>query len=697
MHHVSHSSPAVTAASARPRSGFMKSATLTLSALTLAGIALLAPPSAHGQGTPAREKTEFPALRLNKHESGEAAVRALGDRLPEVARWYNKSPEEFAANLRRDAHARIDREGRLYYVDQFPEATTTASGGTATIGGALLPLEQTFRLHSRPGAQRIIYLDFNGHLASGTAWNNSWGLSAIDAPAFDLDGNPAAFGTTELQRIQYIWQRVAEDYAPFDVDVTTEEPPADAIARSGVSDPGFGTRVVVTRDWTANTARPCNCGGFAYVGAFDDTSEYYKPAWVFYNRLGSGNEKYVAEAISHEAGHNLGLSHDGTTAGVAYYQGHGSGATGWAPIMGAGYYKELVQWSKGEYPNANNTEDDIARIQMFGAPLRPDDHGDSFGAATPLTATAGAGSVSLSGDGVINGRGDVDVFSFSSGAGSITLNVSPAARSANLDLQAELYDARGALVAAANPAEALNAGISVSNAAAGTYFLKIDGVGKGDLGTGYSDYASVGQYVIGGSTPASSGQPPVAIASATPTSGTASLTVNFSGGNSYDPDGGAVSHSWNFGDGSAASAAANPAHVYQAAGSYTATLSVTDSSGAVAMTQLPITVASPAPRMRVERIGMSLSSKPFGTRATATVVVTDASGAALAGAVVTGAWSGLASKTVSGTTGTGGSVSLTSPAVGTRGTFTFTVTGISLSGYVYDAAQNKQTSASIAF
>ncbi len=53
--------------------------------------------------------------------------------------------------------------------------------------------------------------------------------------------------------------------------------------------------------------------------------------------IGNGNEKYTAEAISHEVGHTLGLSHDGRiTPSEGYYAGHGSGDTGWAPIMGVG-------------------------------------------------------------------------------------------------------------------------------------------------------------------------------------------------------------------------------------------------------------------------------------------------------------------------------------------------------------------------
>ena len=666
-----------------------------LAAFSLAALAVLTPAVASAGETKMRATSDFPSMRLKGNEKGEDAIRALGNKLPEVAKWYNKTPQEFTDTLRSDRHARIDREGRMYYVEAQLQASG-ATGTTATFTNSLAPPEQTFLLHSRPGAQRTIYLDFNGHLATGTAWNNSFGLSAIDASAFDLDANPGSFSAAELNAIQYIWQRVAEDYAAFDVNVTTQEPPADALSRTSSTDQTFGTRTVITADWTVNTASPCGCGGFAYVGAFDDTTEFYKPAYVFYNRLGS-NEKFIAEAISHEVGHNLGLSHDGTT-GAAYYTGHGSGATGWAPIMGVGYYKELVQWSKGEYPGANNTEDDIARIQMFGVPLRVDDHGGNFATATPLTAVTNAGVTSLSSAGVNSARADVDMFSFSSGPGTITLNLSPATRSPNLDISAELYDANGVLLATANPLDALSASIAVNSPNGGAYFLKIDGVGKGDLATGYSDYGSLGQYAINGSVPAANGQAPVAIAAATPISGTAPLTVNFSSAGSYDPDGSAISFSWNFGNGSALSSVANPSHLYSAAGSYVATLTVTDASGAASLAQLFITVTAGAtPSIRVETIGMSLSVKRSGTRATATVTITDTSGKVISGATVNGSWSGVVSGSATASTSTNGQARLISPSTKSRGTFNFTVTGVASSGATYDAIQNKQTSAFIVY
>ncbi len=42
---------------------------------------------------------------------------------------------------------------------------------------------------------------------------------------------------------------------------------------------------------------------------------YYSPALIFWDNLGAGREDYIAEAASHEMGHNLGLSHDGVTGG----------------------------------------------------------------------------------------------------------------------------------------------------------------------------------------------------------------------------------------------------------------------------------------------------------------------------------------------------------------------------------------------
>ena len=657
----------------------------------------MAPAWAQPAASPAA-KPPFPQVTLPERKShGQRAIDLLGARLPEVAAWYGKSPDEFRQLLLTDRRLKIDQRGRLFVEDELDEPLPVepASGASDSRSGTLAPLDQTFALHSRPGAKRTIYLNFKGATLTGTAWNGNG--NTIVAPPFDTDGVPHVFSTAELQRIQYIWQRVAEDFAPFDVNVTTEQPSAELLTRSGSKDDVFGTTALVT---TRAGVYNCSCGGVAYIGAFDDTTDYYKPALVFYDALGNGNEKYVAEAISHEVGHNLGLLHDGTSS-TGYYQGHGSGATGWAPIMGVGYYKELVQWSKGEYAGANNTQDDIVVIGNNGVPLRADDHGDTPATATPLAGVSAGGVTSFAVDGVIGRSGDVDMFAVTAGAGSASFAVATAVRSANLDALLELRHASGQLLGSANPADALGATLNTTLPAAGTYYVSVRGVGKGDPATtGYSNYGSLGQYRLSGTVPASgAGLPPLAAIDAAPTRGTAPLTVGFSAARSSDPDGNIVGHEWTFGDGSAAPGV-TASHTYAAAGSYTATLRVTDDSGLTSLASVAIVVdplVAVVP-MRVADIAMALGGNKTQTRATAAVTVRDGNGQPVAGATVSGSWSGLTTGAASAVTGSNGVATFTSANTRAKtGTFTFTVTGAALAGYAYDSALNTETRDSISY
>lgn len=639
-------------------------------------------------------KSPFPVLDLGVAQTGgDAAVATLGNRIGDVAAWYGKSADELRTLLRRDRMLRVDRRGRLFVEDELlaPFAEPVGAAAQSVQTGTLQPLDQTFLLHSKPGSQRTIYLNFRGATLSNTAWS----AGTITAQAFDLDGVPGSFSTAELQRIQYIWQRVAEDFAPFDVNVTTEAPAAGALTRSSGTDQVFGTTVLIT---SSSGVYNCSCGGVAYLGVFDDTSDYYKPALVFYNQLGGGNEKYVAEAITHEAGHNMGLAHDGFSGG-GYYSGHGSGATGWAPIMGVGYYRQLVQWSKGEYATANNVQDDFSVMASNGLPLRADDHGNTVGTATALTGAASGGNSVYTAQGIVERPSDVDVFAVGAAPGPLTVAVNPAARSPNLDVLVELRNASGTLLASANPPDALNATLTFTVAQAGTYYVTVQGVGLGDAaGTGYSDYGSLGHYALTVTAATPVNQAPTAVASATPTTGTVPLAVNFSSAGSSDPDGSIVRYEWTFGDGGTATGP-TASRTYTTAGTYTAVLRVTDNLGLTATRNLTIT-ANPAvttPIVRVGDIAMTLSSTSLTAqvRAFATVTVRDRNGNLVPGARVNGSWSGIVSGSVNGITGSSGTVRLFSTGTRSRGTFVFTVTGIESSGSTYDASLNTETSDSI--
>lgn len=672
-------------------------------ALATAGLlaSLVNPAGAAGPATPGvphAAKPAFPSITLPERGArGQRAIDLLGDRLPEVAAFYGKSPDEFRAHLLSDRTWRLDQRGRVFIVEELDKplpATPASAASTSLLDGSLQPLDQTFLLHSKPGAQRTIYLNFKGATVTGTAWNSSG--NSLTALPFDTDGIPYSFSTAELQRIQYIWQRVAEDYAPFDINVTTEAVPPDQIARSGTADPLFGTTVLIT---SSTNFYSCSCGGVAYLGVFDDTSEFYKPALVFYNQLGGGNEKYVAEAISHEAGHNMGLAHDGT-ATVGYYQGHGSGATGWGPIMGVGYYQPLVQWSRGEYSGANNAQDDYAVMQSNGLPLRADDHGNTPGSATLLGGTASGGITTVSAQGVIERPTDIDQFAFAAAAGTASFTISPAARSPNLDAWVGLRDAAGTLLANINPADALNASFSVVLPAAGTYYLSVQGTGKGDpLTTGYTTYGSLGQYAISGSFAAPGNQAPSAVIVASTLRGTAPMNVSFSGTGSSDVDGSLVAYDWSFSD-AAASSGTTAARSYSTPGSYTAQLRVTDNGGLSATSSVTVTVDAPVVivPMRVADIAMSRKLAKNGTAsASAVVKLLDGSGLPVAGATVAGSWSGLVSGSGTATTGSTGLVTFSSPTTrATSGTFTFTVTGASKAGFSYAPTTNTETFDSIA-
>lgn len=527
---------------------------------------------------------------------GQDAVDALGDRLPAVAAAYGHSAESLAELFRHDLSLSVDRHGELYYIDPAfaGDAAQSAREAAQAINGPF-PNEDTFQLQSLPGANHTIYLDFDGHTTTGTTWNSSYGVPTIVSPPYDLDGNTANWSQTELDRIQRVWQIVAEDFSPFAVNVTTLDPGVDALSKSGTNDTTWGVRVVITGDDWSN----CGCGGHAYIGSFDDSVD--EPVFVY-----NSSETGVSEASSHEVGHALNLSHDGTST-LSYYGGHGSGDTSWGPIMGAAYNRNVTHWSKGDYFDANNAggsanygngPDDLAVIASLtngnGFGYRADDHGNNNAGATALTVAGAA----VSGAGIVGGTTDVDVFSFTTGAGAVSLSILPDPSRPNLDVLATLYDVTNTLVATSDSSSLLTASFNLT-LGAGTYFLHIDGTGTGSPLTsppsGYTEYGSIGQYSVSGTiVDPGNGQGPTAVAAATPTSGTAPLVVAFSSADSTDPDGTIVTTSWDFGDG-ATSSDPNPQHTYSAEGSFTATLTVIDNDGFSDSDSVIITVTPPPP------------------------------------------------------------------------------------------------------
>jgi hypothetical protein len=468
-------------------------------------VSLLSPASAQEQpgqpGPPPPPPVADPAF--DPVVRGQAALDRLGLTLPDVARSYGMAPSELRGLFLADPTLAVDPNDELLYVDvpaPGEEPTFRPSIEAPTEEGQAASAPPTagpeFQLASLPGAEKTIYLDFDGHVTTGTSWNSAYGVAAIDSPPYDTSGDPGTWSADELAVIRDSWAVAAEDFAPWNVNVTTIEPPATDLTYDGAGDTRWGARVVVTRDTFAD----CGCGGHAYIGAFDDTED--EPTFV-YNSSFVG----VSEAISHEVGHMMMLAHDGTTSGAAYYTGHAaSGLPGWAPIMGVAYYQPVGQWSRQEYSGANNNgsganygngPDDVAIISSLtngnGFGVRADDHGDTSASATPLNGPTPVVT------GIIETRADVDAFSFTTTGGSIALDATGGEVSANLDIELTVRDGGGAVVASDDPTGSLAASIATT-VPAGTYTVTIGGVGVGnpfaDPPTGYTDYASIGRYTL---------------------------------------------------------------------------------------------------------------------------------------------------------------------------------------------------------
>ena len=333
------------------------------------------------------------------------------------------------------------------------------------------------KLSSYPSATATIFLDFDGQYVYSTVWNSGTPFSCAPSGMSDVD-------------ITEVFNRTAEDYRPFNINITTDS----TVFLAAPLTQRIRIIITPTSGWFQGV------GGVTYIGSFtwgDDT-----PGFVFCDRLGPNSPKMVGEACSHESGHAVGLSHqsrygsDCVTPTEMYNSGVGSGEPSWAPIMGNSYYKNMSNWNNGPTPyGCTNIQDNLSIITtQNGFGYRVDDYSEVLNGTTTVLP---ASNFTVSG--VISTNTDKDAFKFSIPQNTsfhITatpFNVGAGNAGADLDIKLEIYNNSGTLINSYDPDNSM--GVTVDTILnAGNYYLKIYGSGNTNIG----GYGSLGSYTLNG-------------------------------------------------------------------------------------------------------------------------------------------------------------------------------------------------------
>ncbi|MDO5554658.1 MAG: hypothetical protein Q4G68_12945 [Planctomycetia bacterium] len=353
----------------------------------------------------------------------------------------------------------------------------------------------------------------------------------LDASSFAPDFNAATLSFPERIMVQEIWQRVAEDYMPFNVNVTTDPTV-------------IGARRVTVNFWAALSS--------TYQSVHTQINPMTSPNGngpsIFTNPMvmNSSMVKILAEFSSYYSARSFGVEVSSWTHDDNGYPGR----EGWAPIMGFpdNIAKQFTQWSKGEYYGANNSQDQIAQLaRILG--LRSDDYGNTLADASPLTVVSpyykydtlanlydgtSAYVVEETGkynssqnqyliSGIIEENTDYDVFSFDSYGGSYVIDVAGIGADnrfydkngnawdwwmTNLNVMLEVLDSEGNLLQVISSTGTSFAHVKIDlstttktdedgNYLPTTHYIRISGTGEGNaMTTGFSDYGSLGSYTL---------------------------------------------------------------------------------------------------------------------------------------------------------------------------------------------------------
>jgi hypothetical protein len=234
-------------------------------------------------------------------------------------------------------------------------------------------------LNSFPGAPKSLYLDFDGHFEDcgyeeSTGFLDWCGSTPFGHETFEEVSTPAFRGGAA--DIREIWKQVAEDFAPFNINVTTVNP--------GNFSNGRGLRVAIGGSWEDWYGKPA--GGVALLNNFNDDAT--NTVWVFdHNSTWNYSNTSVADTVSHEAGHAFGLEHQSLFVGGTMQNEYRPGDSQRGPLMGDSSGSLRSLWAAG--PNKHGAHQDDLAVLARVLGYRADDHFDSLDWTKQALGTAG--------------------------------------------------------------------------------------------------------------------------------------------------------------------------------------------------------------------------------------------------------------------------------------------------------------------
>jgi hypothetical protein len=333
-------------------------------------------------------------------------------------------------------------------------AKTTASSNQLNASG---------HFESKAGAPTVIYCNFEGEVVNQPLWSAS-----------TIDAEPSGLSSGEVLEILKV---VAEDFAPFDVNVTNDR---------SVYDRTPTYKRVMCISTPTDTAAP-DSGGVAYLDTFLDDLV----CWDF---------NLDGDTISHEVGHTLNLDHHGDYSqnSPEYHDGHASESRDWGPIMGSAFEASMVQWSDGNYTSATNSnQDDLYLITNYGLSYRADDYGNDSATGEDISIS----NMPVTRNGIIERNTDIDLFNVTySSFGKVQMTgVGTEGKKSNLDVGLRILDSDEVIVYEQTGDTTDNA-LTELLLEPGTYQVSIQGDSSGNPNgnpaTGWSSYGSLGQYQL---------------------------------------------------------------------------------------------------------------------------------------------------------------------------------------------------------